>query len=483
MCFAPELDQSSDLESEEELAFGRDVLTRLPLAEAVLWLWRWVADEALLQELFARERGRCYEQVLRFSVLVQLIADALLEHQGSGRKSFQRGQEHGQLVTSLQAVYEKLGRVPLGLSEAFLAAGTARLSQVWAPEAQRAVPPSVQGFAIVTVDGKAVKRVAKRLKVMWGRKGGVLGGKALVALELRSGVAVAMATAADGETNDAKLVPALVPQVRAHLRGPRLWLGDRQFCDLTQPAVFAAAGDHYVVRYHPKTPFYPDPAQPPRQGTDAQGWAWQEAWGWLGSPRNAQRRYVRMITLARPAAEAICLVTDLLAAAQYPAADLLALYRLRWGIEEVFQQVTEVFHLQALIGTTPQGTVFQFAFCLLLYNLLQVVRGYVAVAQARPIPTISLELVFDDVHRQLIAVSELVAPPVVALLFEPLPDSGTLRKRLTYLLAAVWTFRWLKAPPQPRKPPPRPTHSAGNHTSVQRLLEAHRQGLSPAPGP
>ena len=52
------------------------------------------------------------------------------------------------------------------------------------------------------------KRVAKRLKVMWGRKGGVLGGKALVAVELRSGVAVAMATAADGETNDAKLVPA-----------------------------------------------------------------------------------------------------------------------------------------------------------------------------------------------------------------------------------------------------------------------------------
>lgn len=483
MCFAPETDQSSGLGSEEALAFGRDVLTRLPLAEAVLWLWRWVADEAVLQELFNRERGRCYEQVLRFPVLVQLIADALLEHRGSGRKSFQRGQEDGQLATSLQAVYEKLGRVPLGLSEAFLATGTARLSQIAVAEAQLAVPASGQEFAIVAVDGKAIKRVAKRLKVMWGRKGGVLGGKALVAVELRSGVAVALATAADGETNDAKLVPALVPQVRAQLAGPRLWLGDRQFCDLTQPGVFAAAGDHYLVRYHPKPPFYPDPAYPPQQGTDAQGWAWQEAWGWLGTPRNAKRRYVRLITLERPAAEAICLVTDLLDAAQYPAADLLALSRLRWGIEEVFQQVTEVFHLQTLIGTTPQGTVFQFAFCLLLYNLLQVVRGSVAVAQARPIPTISLELVFDDVHRQLIAVSELVAPPVVARLFEPLPDSGTLRQRLTYLLAAVWTFRWLKAPPQHRKPPPRPTHSAGKHTSVQRLLEAYRQGLSSTPGP
>ena len=114
-----------------------------------------------------------------------------------------------------------------------------------------------------------------------------------------------------------------------------------------------------------------------------------------------------------------------------------------------------------------------------LYNLLQVVRGYLAVAQAWPIPTISLELVFDDVHRQLIAVSELV----VARLFEPLPDRGILRQRVTSLLAAVWTFRWLKAPPQQRKPRPRPTHSAGKHTSVQRLLEAHRQELSPTPRP
>ncbi len=58
---------------------------------------------------------------------------------------------------------------------------------------------------------------AKRLKVLWGCKGGVLGGKALVALELRSGLAVAMATAADGETNEAKLVPALTPQGRARI--------------------------------------------------------------------------------------------------------------------------------------------------------------------------------------------------------------------------------------------------------------------------
>jgi hypothetical protein len=69
-----------------------------------------------------------------------------------------------------------------------------------------------------------------------------------------------MLTHADGETNDAKLVPALIPQVRAHVRRKRLWVADRQFCDLTQPAAFMQAGDHCLVRYHPKTPFSADAA-------------------------------------------------------------------------------------------------------------------------------------------------------------------------------------------------------------------------------
>jgi hypothetical protein len=33
-----------------------------------------------------------------------------------------------------------------------------------------------------------------------------------------------MATHSDGETNDAKLVPALLPQVREQVAGERLWV-------------------------------------------------------------------------------------------------------------------------------------------------------------------------------------------------------------------------------------------------------------------
>ena len=91
-----------------EAEFAREVLSRLPLAEAVLSLWRWVADPLFLLSVFARHRGQGYEKEISFEVLVQLIADALLEHQGSGKKSFARGPRtgapHGQCPSGVPEV-------------------------------------------------------------------------------------------------------------------------------------------------------------------------------------------------------------------------------------------------------------------------------------------------------------------------------------------------------------------------------------------
>src|SRR5712692_3287292 len=96
-----------------------------------------------------------------------------------------------------------------------------------------------------------------------------------------------MASAADGEVNDAKLIPALIPQVAQALPGPRLAVLDSQFCDLTQTAHLVAQGDHFVVRAHPKVHFHPQaaaahaPSQEVSSGVDSQGRSWTQDWGWL----------------------------------------------------------------------------------------------------------------------------------------------------------------------------------------------------------
>ena len=107
--------------------------------------------------------------------------------------------------------------------------------------------------------------------------------------------------------------------------------------------------------------------------------------------------------------------------------------------------------------------------------MVQVVRAYVATAQARPVPTISTELLFDDVHRQLVAFTELIAPEHVEPLFPVLPTEEALREQLTRLLATVWTTRWLKAPPKKRRAPAPRTPIRGNQTSVFRLVAAYHK--------
>jgi hypothetical protein len=452
-----------------------EVLARMPLAEAVLLLWRWVADDEHLQTVFQRWHGSCYEKLISFALIVRLIADALLLYAGSGRKSFARAKENADLASSVRAVYGKLARLPIALSGGFLAECTDRLRPLYPREARTELPKSLGKFQVVVFDGKAIKRVAKRLKPLRGVPGGLLGGRALVALDLGQGLVVAMQAHADGDANEVRFVGEVLPLVRQRVPGPRLLMGDASFCDLTNPARFTAEpGDHFLVRYHPKVPFFPDAERPPRPGTDRHGRSYSEQGGWLGSPKKRRRLYVRVLTLQRPGEKEVILVTDLLDAEAYPAEDLLDLYLMRWGIERVFQQVTEVFGLQGLIGSTPEGTVFQFAFCLLLYNLIQLVRALVAGTEQRARETISTENLFDDVRRELIAWNVLFDPVTTVGYFQGSWTAAGVKKRLQILLSTVWTDRWIKAS-APKRKRPGTVPRARIHGSVYRILQEHRQ--------
>jgi Transposase DDE domain len=305
----------------------------------------------------------------------------------------------------------------------------------------------------------------------------VYGGKLLVAFLPREGVAVAMAADPDGERNECRLVPQVVEQTRQVVRGPRLWVLDRQFCDLVQTARCSEDGDHFLIRYHQKVRFCPEPTRAAAITQDAQGRCVGEDWGWLGAESNRDRRVVRRLTLTRLGEETIVLVTDLLDPTRYPATDLLTVYLARWGIERVFQQITEVFALRRLIGSTPQATVFQAAFCLLLYKMIQVLRGYIATAQPQPClaEAISAEQLFYDVQRELTAVSILVPAPMVGAAYLEELSQAELCQRLRSLLVSVWTPRWRKAVNTKPRPKVAKAKRSGAHTSMHRLLHAARQ--------
>src|ERR1043166_1164407 len=181
--------------------------------------------------------------------------------------------------------------------------------------------------------------------------------------------------------------------------------------------------------------------------------------------------------LERVGEETVVLVTGLLEVERYPAAELLSVYLARWGIERVFQQITEVFALQHLMGSTRQATVFQAAFCLVLYNMVQVVRGYFAAARPEPCQAerLSAEQIFYDVQRELTAVSVLLPPTLIAAEYGEALSAEQLRQHLHRLLSSVWTPRWRKAMNKKPRPKVRKPKLLGAHPSMRRLLEAARQ--------
>jgi Transposase DDE domain len=459
--------------------FAVEVLAQLPLADAFYTLWGYLATDKALAELFDRHRGRCYQDQLTFPELVAVLTDAITRYQGSGRRSINKALDRNQLSVKERAVYGKLARLPLPLAEAFLSGLTARLQPLFPTGLFRSqLPACVARLAVIVLDGKKIKNAAKRLLPTRGRPGKLFGGKILAAYLPVDGLVVAMATDPDGEANDIRLLPQVMPQARAAVRGPRLWVADAQFCDLDQPTLFTQEeGDHFLLRYSARNSFTKDPDRPARSGVNRQGQSYTREWGWMGSDKDPRRRYVRRIVIDRPGEEAVIVVTDLLDEVSYPAEDLLEVYLARWQIENVFQQITEVFELQHLIGSSPTATVFQAALCLLIYNILQVVRGYAAEACPKQVKVseLSTENIFKDMHEELLGLHRVLKGE---RLLEVLPREDGLeavQARLRALLKRAWTPQWRKAPrtkPRPQQPKAK---QSGAHTSVHKILQEAKQ--------
>lgn len=458
--------------------FSLEVLNRLPLAESFHCLWGFLATDDVLDDLFERHRGRCYHDTLSFAELLGILVDAITRFRGSGNRAINSALRSQQLPTQGRTVYDKLSRLPLPLAEAFLSGLTARLRPLFpAGICRNQLPTSLNGLSVVVLDGKTIKKAAKRLLCTRGRPGKLHGGKILAAYLPQQGLVVALAADPDGEANDIRLMPRVLPLAREAVTGPRLWVADSQFCDLDQTAHFTAESDHFLLRFTLRNSFTPDPECTAQAGVTAAGQVFTQQWGWMGVEANQRRRHVRLIQLERPGEPAVILVTDLLDEQVYSAVDLLAVYLMRWQIETVFQQITEVFELRHLIGSTPRATVFQASLCLVMYNILQLVRGYVASGRPEPVKVeeVSTEKIFEDMHEQLVSLHTVLSSEELLPCLTVPKTLDEMKQRLAARLGNIWSPRWKKGVNKKHRPIQAKAKQSGAHTSVHKLLQQAKQ--------
>ena len=471
--------------------FARRLMRRSPLAACVLETCDFIFDNAFLRSIWDQHRGRCYEDVLTFEDFLRLTRDALVNHGGSAHQLFVDLERDGDEPCDESNFYRKLARTPVALSRALLREGSQRLRQLLPESAKPVVelPDCFDRFTLVVGDGKKIKDAAKRLAPTRGYRGKLLGAKTLVALDLRSGMALAMSDSLDGMTNDVPLVPELMTQLHQIVEQPMLTVWDRQFDDVATMRRFCQRdGDAFVVRTKQKDAIFI--VESAVESTDEQGRRVLDEIGTLGQGDKQMR--VRRITLFRGSSKKnvgaksnkknkggtktnaeeeddVVLLSNLLDRAAYPAVDLLELYKHRWGIEQLFQQVTETFSLSHLIGSSPKATLLQFAYCLLLYNLMQLIKIYVAKDGEVLASVVSMFYLFNDVRKELSA----WAYHTNGAWPRTRRDAGEMKARLGKLLRGSWNpIAYTKASDKnPRKKPKPKPLLRGGHSSVQRLLE------------
>jgi hypothetical protein len=445
-------------------SFESELMRRSPLAGCVLELSDHVFNPGLLAEIYDQHRGRCYEDVLSFDSFLVLMRDALVRYGGSAHKLFVELENTGDHPVDESNFYRKLGRMPVPVSRALLREGSKRLAELM-PAPASVLPKCFDDFEVVIGDGKKIKDAAKRLAPTRGFSGSLIGAKALVAIDARTGLALAMSDSLDGLTNDVPLVPELMQQLIQVIDRPILSVWDRQFGEPKTMRMFMVRpGDVFVTRVKETLTFA---AESCVKTIDSQGRRVIDEVGFCGHGKT--RMPVRRVRLIRPGEDDVILVTNLIDAKIYSAADLLELYAKRWGIEQIFQQVTETFSLQHLIGSAPKAVLLQFSFCLLLYNMMQVIKAYVAQDGAVLITLISMHYLFDHTRRQLQAWAYHTSSTWPA----SNRTASAMRQRLAQLLKGIWNPKLFTkaADKKPRGKPKPITYLKGGHSSVQRILD------------
>jgi hypothetical protein len=280
--------------------------------------------------------------------------------------------EQGESIgVSITSVYNKLNGLESTTSAA-LVRDTAREQAAIVEQMGGQCAPWLPGYRIKVLDGNCIEATEHRLEVLRETKAGALPGKSLVVYDPLLEMATDVFPCEDGHAQARSLFADVLPTVREH----DVWIMDRNFCVRSFLLGIADRKGYFVCREHKGLAF-----------------SMQSPWRKIGSTESG-KVYEQRIELVDDEGEVqryrrikVCLKqatrdgeTELLLLTNLPksAADakLVAdMYRKRWRIETMFQELEA--HLHSEINTLgyPKAALFGFCVALVAYNALAVVKA------------------------------------------------------------------------------------------------------------
>jgi Transposase DDE domain len=351
----------------------KDIFERFVHESPICVMARGLMERALsavhLDALFEKTAQRQYTKELLFSTVVDLMSTVVCRVRPSVHAAYLAKKD--EVGVSVRALYDKLECLEVGTSAALVRHTAERLEPI-IRQMGGTSPPLLKGYKTKILDGNHLAHSERRLKILRDVAAGPLPGQTLVVLEPETGLASGVICCEDGHTQERKLLE----QIWSMVEDNDLWIADRNFCTTKFLFGLAVRQGFFIIRQHASTLRWERESRLRKVGKTESGVLYERKLWLLDDEGN--ERMVRQITLVlntptRDGETTIRLLSNL--PRKVPAAKIAELYRERWTIEHLFQNMTELLRCEVNTLAYPKAALFGFCAALAASNVLATVKA------------------------------------------------------------------------------------------------------------
>ena len=352
--------------------------TKRPIAVLSQLALSRLLDSSVVDELFLEHAEEQYQRKLSFSSLTKLMSMVVMSKAASVNAGYKKLKD--ELGVSLNAVYNKLDRVEVGISQALVRHSYAQVSAIrksLGGNQHNCLP----GYRTRIFDGNHIGKTEHRLKETRSNSAAPLPGKSLVVLDPRYEAIVDFFGIEDGHAQERSALDPLLETVR---KGD-LWIGDRNFCTIKPIVQIDRRHAAFIIRHHQKLVGVKLSTRR-KIGASDTGTIYERKMtisiDRKGTLMELRRVEVDLFQPTRDGDSTVAILTNL-SPQDADAVKVAELYRTRWKIETAFQTLTTTLNCEINTLCYPKAALLVFALALVAYNSLAVVRATIARARGR----------------------------------------------------------------------------------------------------
>ena len=432
----------------------------------------------VLDALFEREAKRQYTRDLLFSDIVNLTIGVVSGSRDSLHDAYQAMLEEVKVTAA--SVYNKVNGMEPAVSAALLRHTYEQLRpMITGIDGQ--LPDLLPGYRLKILDGNHIASTERRLKVLRRSKAGPLPGQCLVVLDPGLMQAIDVIPCEDGHAQERSMSEAILAVVK---KGD-VWLDDRNFCTTRLLFGIDALRVYFITRQHASLPC--ESLGPRRKrGRIESGMVFEEKVRVTDPDDPGKTLVLRrvIVVLDKPTRDGdpeIHILTNL-PIGDAPAPRVAELYRKRWKIETLFQELEASLQSEVPSLGYPRAALFVFCMALVAYNVLSMIKA--ALRAQYGADRIEKEVSNHYLASELRATYEGMIIAVPEEEWVPFQEMTPTQfgAALLGLAASIKLARFRKHPRGPKKPvPPRTRFRNKSHVSTARLLAAARKAQKNAP--